>query len=208
MPLESRAIIEQRVRDALELLIETPAVEFKGPQPFETLKYLLAQTAIAMANRRDGGLIIIGVSDANRVLSADGVDSATSASYVPERVTDFINGFAAPPIEIWVGSVEHGGKVYVAIAIQPFDRTPIVCKKPTSSQVTGRDQMRPGLVYIRTTDTVSTRPVQTATEMSDLIEIAVTRRLSELARLLGEARLLPTLKDQLDEEVGDIDDLL
>ena len=48
--------------------VELLSVEFKEAQPFSILKYKIVKAIMAMANQRDGGLIVIGVHKKKRCL--------------------------------------------------------------------------------------------------------------------------------------------
>jgi predicted HTH transcriptional regulator len=42
---------------------EQRSVEFKGPGDWSSLKYKIVKTALAMANMRGGGVILVGVEE-------------------------------------------------------------------------------------------------------------------------------------------------
>ena len=55
--------LHDRVYSALDRCQESQAIEFKASIPWESLKYQLVRTTLAIGNLRDGGIIIIGVSE-------------------------------------------------------------------------------------------------------------------------------------------------
>lgn len=59
---EPFSVIAQRARESIDLPAEIPSTEFKLSGAFEALKFWIPKTSTAMANLRDGGLIIIGVA--------------------------------------------------------------------------------------------------------------------------------------------------
>jgi predicted HTH transcriptional regulator len=207
---EPRSVIEQRAKDAIDLPAELAAVEFKAGQAFSDLQYKITKTSMGMANLRDGGLIIIGVAqNEDRSFLVEGVSEASVATYVQETVYEFINRFASPPVELRVAPFEHVDKQFVVIAISPFERTPVVCRRNTPDGVAKSDQMYVGDFFVRTGDRVGTSIVTSAQMMSDLLELATSRRYSEMSRLQRESGVLtPPAVDAFDAEVNDVADLL
>ncbi len=209
MPLEPRSIMEERARAAIESPAEFAGTEFKGNYPFDDLKYRIAKTAMAMANLRDGGQVIVGVSqDEAQNFVRDGVDTTNEQTFVQEPLFEFVNSFASPTVDLLTIGIEYDGKRFVVIAISPFDRTPVVCRRNTPDGTKGADQMREGDFFIRTTSPVGTSRVTSAAMMADLLELATVRRLAEHERLRREAGVPLGAVNQFDEEVGDIADLL
>src|SRR5579863_9951197 len=85
---------------------ETQRVDFKSPFKWDDIpdyRAKLVLTAIAMANLRDGGSIVIGLSkDPSRpgyhTLSPPNVDQLDS--FVPDQVRAYINERAAPHVDL------------------------------------------------------------------------------------------------------------
>lgn len=207
LPKES---IEQNVRSAIEMGAEFPSVEFKGSAPFRILKYRIAKAAQAISNTRDGGNIIIGVKQRKGSPTIlQGVTADIERTYDHETVYEAINKFASPPIEIQTQIVEYEGKRFVAIAVPPFSRTPTVCRSATPPGVHRDEVMRPGDVFIRPTDRIGTRKVQTAADMDELLQRATARRATEMLETVGapchaKEPPIPTNRERLDAEVDDI----
>lgn len=206
---EPLTVIAERAREAISLPAEVPALEFKSSCDFETLKYSIAKTAMAMANLRDGGLIIIGVAQReDRNFVPTGIEESHGQTYVQEMVYEFVNSYASPPIELRVMMLDHEDKRFVIIAVPPFERTPVVCRKNTPDGTKKGDQMREGDFFVRTGDRVATERVKSAGMMSELLEMAVIRRTAEQNRLRrGAAAESITTQNRLDEEVKDVADL-
>jgi predicted HTH transcriptional regulator len=209
MASESRSAVEQRAKDAIEFPAELAGVEFKSNCDFETLKFKVTKTAMALANLRDGGQIIVGVSqDDFRNFVVEGIIPANAQTFVHEVVYEFVNRYASPPVELRVLQFAFDGKDFVVISVSPFERTPIVCRRNTPDGTPKTDQMHEGAFYVRTTDRVGTERVKSAAMMSDLLELATVRRMAEQDRLRREAGLGPTSRSHFDDEVKDIDDFL
>src|SRR5579872_6636683 len=159
--MQSKDVIEQAVREAINLLSELPGIEFKSSGPFNKLKYAIAKAAQGISNTRDGGYIIVGVKQKQGAPTIlQGVDQGIVRTFDPESVRELVNRFASPAIEVQTVTVTHVDKTnvektFIAIAVPPFSRTPTVCRSDTpSSGVYKEDEMRRGDVYIRPLDKI------------------------------------------------------
>jgi predicted HTH transcriptional regulator len=208
VPPDPRAVVEQRARDILDLPAEQTHIEFKRSGDFASLQYRITKTAMAMANLRDGGMVIIGVAqDQQRQFVVEGIDATNEASFVQETVYDFVNRYASPPVELRVLPLEHGGKRFIIMDIQPFERTPVVCKRNTPDGMPANDQLRSGDFFVRTGSPVSTQRVQSDAMMHEVLEFAVIRRLAEMQRIQRAALASGAAQNAFDAEVSDLGDL-
>src|SRR5690348_3935495 len=111
--------LERIVRDGCETL----SVEFKGPISWNdaSTKAKVVKAAIAMANKRDGGLLVVGMSEASSPpghhipagLSPDQVES-----FKPDEIMAFVNSHATPSVDLTVSHREFEGHSIVAIAVR------------------------------------------------------------------------------------------
>lgn len=207
--MDAHNTVEERVRDALRYRSELPNIEFKRGASFSDLQYHIAKTAQAIANLRDGGLIIVGVAQTDKEYALEGVTPEHEASYQVEAVYDFVNSYASPSMELRVLTVDFEGNRFVAVAIPPFERLPIVCRKNTPSGAAR--EMRAGEVYVRTGAPVGTTKVTSAAMMEELLQRASAFRAAETLRILRSGgvqmeSLVPP--DPLQKEVEDLADLL
>lgn len=208
MPPDPRAVVEQRARDILDLPAEQTHIEFKRSVDFPSLQYRITKTAMAMANLRDGGMVIIGVAqDQQRQFVVEGIDATNEATFVQETVYEFVNRYASPPVELRVLPLEHDGKRFIIMDIQPFERTPVVCKRNTPDVTPANDQMRSGDFFVRTGSPVSTQRVQADAMMHEVLEFAVIRRLAEMQRIQRAAMASGAAQNAFDAEVSDLGDL-
>jgi predicted HTH transcriptional regulator len=209
--VDERNTIEDRVRQAIAFASELPNVEFKRAEPFQNLKYRITKTALALANLRDGGLIIVGVRQEGGLFVPEGLDAATLATYEPEVVYEFVNDYASPTIELRLIVVEESPLNFAVIAVPPFERTPVVCRRNTPDGVEKNNTMRAGEIFVRTGSPISTSRVSAAAMMEDLLQLAAGRRAAETIRMLRAGGVaLDTLQppDPIQEEVQDIVDHL
>lgn len=187
---------------------ELSQIEFKRNADFQSLQYRIAKTAMAMANLRDGGMIIVGVAQNDeRHFVIEGIDTTNEASFVQETVYEFVNRYASPPVELRVLPIEYDTKRFIIIDIQPFERTPVVCKRNTPDTTSANDRMRAGDFFVRTGSPVSTQRVQSEAMMHEVLEFAVIRRVAEMQRIQRAVMATTATQNAFDAEVNDLGDI-
>lgn len=198
--LPGHARLHERVIAALGRLQEFQWVDFKESAAWDTLKWKLIKTSMAMGNLRDGGVMVIGVSERNGVWSLDGISAVDLATYDVDVVVDQTNSYASTHVDLDIVSVEYGGKTFLTVQANEFDETPIVCKRngpPESGLAVGE-------VYVRPPGLARTTRVTDARQMDDLLELAAekrARRIIEVSQRVGMvARAAPPA--QFDQELG------
>lgn len=202
-------ILRDRVAAALNMLQEERTVDFKGPVEWEQLKYGIPKDVLAMSNLRDGGIIIIGVSERRQEWELSGMTQEQLDTYDVDNMLDWVNRYASPSITFDVVKHTHykesEGKNFdfLAIQVHPFEEKPIVCKRDYA------DGLRKGAFYIRPLGKAESREVQDANEMHDLLELATERRSrnlkGQIMRILGIRPTPDTLEktdvDKYEEEL-------
>jgi predicted HTH transcriptional regulator len=131
---------------------ERPGVEFKNARGRKDRNFLeVVRAVIAMANRRDGGLVFIGVAN-------DGViEGLTTAQLATWETADYVRDGLAPWIDpsvyVDVEAVAfEDGKTCIVLRVQEFDLVPVLCAKD------GKDDkglliIRAGACYVRSRST-------------------------------------------------------
>jgi predicted HTH transcriptional regulator len=177
--------LHDRVHDALDTCVESENVEFKESADATTLQHKLIRTAMAMANLRDGGVIIIGASERGESWNLTGILDEHLGSYDADELTDAINRFASPPIAVNLILVPYReGPRFLALQVREFGETPIVCRRDGPPGA----QLKQGVLYVRPAGRPRTSEVRTAEEMHDLLDLAAekrARRILETARRIG-----------------------
>src|ERR1700730_1638458 len=92
------ARLREQVQAAVERCQEEPSVEFKESRPWSDLRYPVVRTALAMANLRDGGLIVVGIEQAAQSWNVTGIAVPHLGTFEPDEVKDLIDAFASPYI--------------------------------------------------------------------------------------------------------------
>jgi hypothetical protein len=192
--------LHERVVSALDRCQESQGIDFKESAPWESLKWRIIHTALAMGNLRDGGIVAIGASERGSIWELTGIKPEHLGTYDVDNIIDFINKYASPNVDLDIVLIKHGNGVdFLAIQIREFSDTPIVCKKNGPA---GKSIME-GAVYVRPPGIAKTTRVMKASQMHDLLDLAAekrARRILEVSRRIGlEPR--PTAKEHFDEEL-------
>lgn len=162
---------------------ETDFVDAKGPITWDggDASASLAKDIASFANSRDGGVIVIGKSEAtDGSFSYDGLSPDQAGSFDTTKIGQWVNSRFAPPIRLACHQVEVDGKVFVVIVIQEFDDVPSLCIK--SFQETGNPKnhlLRDGMIYVRNQNAES-KPIKTVDELRAVIGLATRKKGDEL----------------------------
>ena len=115
----------------LALSHERSGIEFKGPGSASD-RGIFAQfvkAVLGMANRRDGGTVIIGVDDSQGNLTPIGLNEQALATWKYDDVADRIAEYADPGIAFDLEVREYNGDKYVVVQVEEFTDIPVLCKK-------------------------------------------------------------------------------
>jgi predicted HTH transcriptional regulator len=204
--LEGYELLKERVEGSLKLLTEIRAVDFKDAAKWDEIKCSIPKDVLAMSNLRDGGIIIIGVSEKNERWELTGLTQEQLDTYNPDDMLDWVNRYASPPVIFDIVRHTHykepDNKKFDFLIIQAheFEEKPIVCKRDYSGE------LRRGAFYIRPLGKAESREVQSADEMHDLLDLAVEKRTRNLLRQIKRigidlaVALEKTDADKYDEE--------
>src|SRR4051794_26762283 len=111
-----------RLAYCFSLTHELPDVEFKGPGNGRDnpLFGRVVRAAMAMANRRGGGTVIIGVAEEQTGLNFKGLTPEELATWKYESIADGLNKHASPHIEFDRYEYEHEGNTFLVLDIHEF----------------------------------------------------------------------------------------
>jgi predicted HTH transcriptional regulator len=179
--------LRERIVYALNRCIETQDVDFKQAAAWSDLKWRIIETALAMGNLRDGGIIIVGVSQRNKKWKLNGVPKKFLETYDPDIVVDQINSYISPFVDLEIVSIRHDGKTFVAIYVREFAEVPLVCKK-NGPQGTG---LYEGSVYVRPPGLPRSTRITNAAQMNDLLELAAEKRARRILAVASRIGLEP-----------------
>lgn len=174
-------------KDVMELINkgETPNIELKGPMAFEgDHRVELTKDIIAMANTRDGGAIIIGVTDRpSRIIQ--GLTSAQLNSFDPTKICNFIKNKASPVPKIHAFQViMPEGVTLLVLEVPEFDDQPIVC---TNVGQTSANHLvfKEGDLLSRTIGSESA-PIKGERELRHLLGIAIRKKRDGLLKDIAD----------------------
>jgi predicted HTH transcriptional regulator len=183
---------------------EQPSVEFKGPG-LKTDKHLFAKVTravLGMANRRDGGLVIVGVEENQTGLVLTGLLPEQIATWAYDDLADGFASYADPSVEFDTEVVEHKGQSFLIIRVEEFAEVPVLCKRGYHKD--RNIVLRDGACYIRPRRKPETIEVSTYADMRDLIELATDKSLRRfIARAQSAGISLSSQKEKSDVDFFD-----
>ncbi len=163
--------IYEKVKLALETCQESQAVEFTESQPWQDLRWKITRTSMAMGNLRDGGIIVVGISQRRQKWSLGGMRKVDLQTFDVDIINSQVNEYVSPHVDLTIVLHRRENKSYVVVAAKEFDHTPLVCKKSRESE-----GLYQGAVYIRPPGKAQTTRMMNAQEMHGLLELAAEKR--------------------------------
>ena len=86
--------LRERIVFALDRCQEQQWLDFKESRPWPELKWRLLRTIMGMANLRDGGLIVIGVSERDDTWDLTGISSNDLSEVTPNHTVSSVSIFS------------------------------------------------------------------------------------------------------------------
>lgn len=169
-----------QVASLLALRHESRSVEFKSAGPFsdKRLRSRVIRAILGMANLRDGGVILLGVSKTGELTSSGSVDLTEWANH--DALAGAVSAYADPfvDVEVAVSMPFDDGSNIVVIDVKQFTEVPVVCRATLLDPDDSRKVLlRKGRCYVRTHAPVQTVEVPDSTYMRELLDLAVEQRL-------------------------------
>ena len=183
---------------------EQRGVEFKcgGSKKDKRLLTKVARAMMGMANRRDGGRVIIGIDeDENGGPVPDGLMAEDLSTWNYDDLANSLAEYTDPNINFDLEIVEYENKKFVVLIVHELEDIPVLCKKDYP------DVLRAGACYVRTRRKPETVEIPTQTDMRDLLDLAIekgVRRFVARARAAGlslSGQLLPTDAELFNEQL-------
>jgi predicted HTH transcriptional regulator len=174
---------------------EHPGVEYKksGKLSEKGFAAKVIRAMLALSNRRDGGIIVIGVEDLHERVEWKGMENDDVTTWTYDNLVDKVALYADPSVSFELDKVPDDDENYIIISIKEFVETPIFCKKDV---LVNNDQiLREGALYIRPRHRAQVREISTAEDMRDLIDLAVQKEIRDFAKKAICAGLLPAGPD-------------
>lgn len=177
----------EEIEDILRVGHETPGFEFKGPGA-RTDSYFfakIARAALSLGNLRDGGYIIIGISDDNPGALQPGLDEAQLVEWIDyDTVARKLAVYADPPLRFEIeGLTLSTGARAAVIRVYEFADVPHVCAKACE------DVLRQGALYVRPRKVPETSEVAGSLEMRDVLDLAIEKGVRRFVQMAARAGL-------------------
>lgn len=195
----------EELRELISVGYERRGVEFKGPGSLSDKAYgvKVVRAVLGMSNRRDGGVVILGVDENDGTLVPAGMTNEELRAWTFDLASDFFSPYADPNVSFDLEHVEDDAKSFVVLRVHEFEDVPVLCAKAYEPT------LRQGACYVRTRRKPETSEIPTQTEMRELIDLAVEKRLGEMLGTLRRAglgleRTSPSDRDRFDEQIGDM----
>jgi hypothetical protein len=199
--------LRDRICNALDRCQEFRDIDFKESGTWEELRWKIIRTVISMGNLRGGGIIIIGVSQRDDTWQLDGISPEHLATFDVDNFTDQVNAYVSPHVDITLVTVNYSIKqCFLAIAVDEFIDTPLVCKKNAPSP----KDLAEGSIYIRSYGKPSTTRVIRAEQLHDLLELASEKRARRLIEVSHRIGLIPgtSSTEYFDRELATLSETL
>jgi predicted HTH transcriptional regulator len=194
---------------------ETHGVEFKGPGKRTDPAFLakVIRAVIGMANRRDGGVVILGVED--DPLDPVGREEDQADTWTYDALATAVNEYASPSVSFDFEKKPYQGRKFVILEVHEFAEIPILCGKdyhPTNVKGAA-PVLRRGACYVRSRHRPETSEIPSEEEMRELLELAIdkgVRRFVERAQKAGLFQPVqppPTTQDddaRFDDQIKDM----
>ncbi len=189
----------------IEAAGESTNIDAKGPMEWDGDESSagLTKDILALANSRDGGVIVVGKEEPQPgKFLLTGLSEPQAASFETTKVANWVNSRCSPPVSLVCYRQEHQGRPFVVIAVSEFHDVPVICTK--QYELAGKPPkvlLRRGAVYVRTANAESA-PLASAEDMRQLIGLATTKRADQmLAMFQAMTKGRPLLAEKPHEEL-------
>jgi predicted HTH transcriptional regulator len=184
-------VTEEEFKRLLARGHETNGVEFKGPG-MRTAKPFLAKVVravLGMANRRDGGLVIIGVEA--KKLEPKGLSDEEAAAWLDyDHLSVSVNEYARPSVSFDLERFPFQDRIFVIINVHEFGDIPILCCKDFGGS--DKQTLKRGACYVRSLHKPETSEIPSEEAMRELLELAVDKGVEKFVKRARKAGLYPT----------------
>lgn len=197
-------LLYDRALMALERCQEAQSIDFKRAGDWESLRWRITETVLGMGNLRDGGLIILGVSETGSAWKLTGVSEQDLSTFDVDTVIDQINSYISPHVGLTLATLPYDNAVFLAIEVQEFSDMPLVCKRNPPQNANSK--LVEGGVYVRPPGMAKTTRVMDAQQMHDLLNLAAEKRARTILEVGRRIGLVPdeSARQKFDSELGEL----
>lgn len=173
-------------QELIQLGKEGRSLEFKGSTPWSVAEFKakITKSILAFSNVRDGGRIILGAHEGdNDTFEFVGMEDADLQTWNYDEVKSFVSEYADPFVEFSLERVVLQEKTFIVITVSEFFELPVICKRDGSAR------LRRGAIYTRTYRMPESAEVPTQTELREIIDLAMEKRLRVFLRTASHVGL-------------------
>jgi len=179
-----KELAEIKIQEILQGNTESLNTEFKSTFDFNTniwMREKLIRSILAMSNTRDGGVIVIGVSETkDKLPEFNGVKDEHLSTFNTDILKEKVESFSNFPVDYEVGFGSYKGANYIVISVAEFPLNPIICKKSGENQQE-KFILEKGSIYIRTQkDKPSSVKLSNPIDVQDLIDRITDKQILNL----------------------------
>ncbi|MGE3062903.1 MAG: helix-turn-helix domain-containing protein [bacterium] len=179
-------------------------LEYKESIDWNTFenKERIIKACLAMANLQDGGIIVLGMKEVSKdVWEPQGMTSDHFDTYSQDDVSEKVNEYADPSIQIKLSKIQHDNKNFIVIEVAEFREIPIICRKTGTT-------LKKGGIYIRPKSKNESVIVPNESELREILDKAVEIKLEKLrirCSMIAETKEVDKLsKEKYNDEVKDL----
>jgi predicted HTH transcriptional regulator len=169
------------------------------------VKAKITKSILSMSNIQDGGYLVLGVE--NTPINPVGMSEIDFDSFNQDDVNAYVAKYADPYANFTLYKREFDKKKFVIINIKEFSEIPVICKK------SGLENLVIGEIFTRTRRMYETAKVPSQTELREILDMAINKKLRTFREQLSIAGLLveqseddefiaKTTKEELDKQLG------
>lgn len=156
----------------------------------DTTKVKIAKAMMAMANLRNGGVIVVGMQETNRGIWVPEVMTPQQiSSFTQDDIAQWVNDYAVPAVQFTAGPFAFNGNQFIIIQVQEFDTTPVICRKQKT--LGGGEALKAGAIYYRSNRKNESAPILSDEDLRELINLAVDKGISRHVSRLHRLGLIP-----------------
>jgi len=197
--MTNQTLIEYIIKRREERNIEyKESIGWEKPE----MREKIIKACLAMANLQDGGFIVIGMKEvSNDIWEPQGMASEHFDKYSQDNVSEKVNEYADPSIQIKLSKIQHDNKNFILIEVAEFREIPIICRKTGNT-------LKKGGIYIRPKAKNESVLVPNESELRDILDKAVEKQLEKLrircSMIVEKKEGDNLLKEKFDDEVKDL----
>jgi Putative DNA-binding domain len=195
-------LTQKQFEELLALEHEIPGVEFKGsgPRGDDYLRAKVARAVMGMTNRRDGGVVIIGVEERGGVLNPVGLSQNDVGSWRNnDHVSTALANYMSPPPSFHLSIREFRGREVAVLEVHEFTDIPTICKKRYHRDHTSGHQeivLREGACYIRSRHKPETVEVSSLEHLRELLDLAIEKGVRKFVTQAQKAGMSLSVSNQ------------